>query len=87
MVSPKFDDAKVGEIAEKFKGIVEKNGGSVEKASKWDKRKLAFEVGGFNEANYILMHFDAPATVPHELRRQMSISDDVLRHLIILRED
>lgn len=82
IVKPDLNDADVAKIAERFKGVVETNGGSVSTAEKWEKRKLAYEIKGFKEGNYILMNFEAPATVPAELSRLMGISDDVIRHRI-----
>ncbi len=87
IVSPQFDDSKVQEIANRFKGVVEAQGGTVESAAKWDKRKLAYEINGFREGNYIIMMFESESTVPAELNRQMRISDDVIRHRIYLREE
>jgi small subunit ribosomal protein S6 len=87
IVKPDFNDTDVQKIADRFKTVVEQHGGSVESAAKWDKRKLAYEVNGFKEGNYVLMHFDAPADLPTELNRLMRINDDVIRHRIYLRED
>jgi small subunit ribosomal protein S6 len=87
IVKPDFNDVDVQKIADRFKTVVEQHGGSVEAAAKWDKRKLAYEINGFKEGNYVLMHFDAPADLPLELNRLMRISDDVIRHRIYLRED
>jgi small subunit ribosomal protein S6 len=86
IVKPELSDADVQKIADRFKGVVEEHGGTVEKAAKWDKRKLAYEVNGFKEGNYVLMHFDAPANLPQELSRLMRISDDVIRHRIYKQE-
>jgi len=82
IVKPDLSEADVQKVADKFKGIVETNGGTVEKAGKWDKRKLAYEINGFKEGNYVLMNFEAGAKVPAELNRLMGISDDVIRHRI-----
>jgi small subunit ribosomal protein S6 len=87
IVKPDFNDGEVQKIADHFKGIVEGHGGSVEKASKWDKRKLAYEVNGFKEGNYILMNFEAPAELPAELGRLMRINDDIIRHRIYKIEE
>ena len=87
IVKASLADNEVQQIADKFKGVVEAQGGTVEKAGKWDKRKLAYEIDGNKEGNYILMLFEAGAKVPQELNRQMRISDDVIRHRIFLRED
>ena len=85
IVKPDFTDAEVQAIADRFKGIVETNGGEVESATKWDKRKLSYEINGFKEGNYILMHFESGPKVPSELGRLLGISDDVIRHRIYLR--
>ncbi len=87
IVPATMTDAEVQKVADNFKGIVEKNGGTVESAAKWDKRKLAYEIKGHREGNYVLMHFEAPTTVPAELNRLMRISDDVIRHTILVREE
>lgn len=80
-------DDEVQKVADNFKSVVEKNGGTVESAGKWDKRKLAYELKGLREGNYVLMNFEAPAQVPAELNRLMRINDDVIRHTILVRED
>ena len=87
IAKPDLTDAEVQKVADKFKEIVENNGGTVEKAAKWDKRKLAYEVMGFKEGNYILMNFEAPPKAPAELNRLMRISDDVIRHTILKIEE
>lgn len=87
IVKPDLSDPEVQKIADRYKGVVEQNGGNVESASKWDKRKLAYEINGFKEGNYVLMHFDSPANTPAELSRLLGISDDVIRHRIYLREE
>ncbi len=82
IVKPDLTDADVQKVADKFKGIVEDQGGTVESAAKWEKRKLAYEIKGLKEGNYVLMHFEAEAKVPAELNRLMRISDDIIRHRI-----
>jgi small subunit ribosomal protein S6 len=87
IVKPEIADPEVQKIADRFKGVIEDQGGAVEKAAKWEKRKLAYEISGFREGNYVLFNFEAGPKVPQELSRLMHISDDVLRHRIFLVED
>jgi small subunit ribosomal protein S6 len=87
IVKPELTDADVQKIADRFKSVVEDKGGSVASAAKWDKRKLAYEINGYKEGNYVLMHFEAEAQVPQELNRLMRISDDVIRHRIFKQEE
>lgn len=87
IVKPELNDSDVQKIADRFKGVVEEHGGSVEKAGKWEKRKLAYEIEGHREGNYVIMNFEAKADVPQELSRLMRISDDVIRHRIYKAEE
>jgi len=87
IVKPDITDADVQQIADRFKSVVEEKGGAVEKAAKWDKRKLAYELKGYKEGNYIIMDFEAPPALPKELNRLMQISDDIIRHRIYSIEE
>ena len=49
----------------------------------WGRRKTAYEIDKKNEADYHLIQFQGPATVPNELNRVLRITDGVLRHRVI----
>lgn len=87
IVKPEFSEADVKKLADRFKTVIEEKGGSVASAGLWEKRKLAYEIDGVREGNYVLFNFEAPADVPLELNRLMRISDDVIRHRIFRLED
>lgn len=87
IVPAALSDDEVQKVADNFKSVVEKNGGTVESAGKWEKRKLAYEIDDHKDGNYILMMFEAPSTVPAELSRLLGINDAVIRHRIYLREN
>ena len=82
IVRPEMADGDVQKIANRFKTLVEEKGGAVESAGKWEKRRLAYEIDGNKEGNYVLMNFECGPAVPHELSRLLGINDDVLRHRI-----
>jgi small subunit ribosomal protein S6 len=86
IVRPELKDSEIQKIADKFKKVVEDKGGSVSKAEKWEKRKLAYEIANLKEGNYIIMLFDAEGDVPAELNRLLNISDDIIRHQIVKQE-
>lgn len=86
IVRPELKDTEIQKIADRYKKVVEDHGGEVSKAEKWEKRKLAYEVGGLKEGNYIIMNFTAPGDVPAELNRLLRISDDIIRHQIVKEE-
>jgi len=49
----------------------------------WGKRKLAYEVNGNTEGVYIIMKFSSQTQVAENLRRDMRLSDDVVKAMVI----
>lgn len=49
----------------------------------WGRRKTAYEIDKKSEAEYHLIQFQGPPTVPSELDRVLKITDGVLRHRVI----
>lgn len=84
---PDLSDADVQKLADRYKAVIEEQGGKVESAGKWEKRKLAYEIDDHKEGNYVLFNFEAEAKVPQELGRQLRINDDVIRHRIFRLDD
>lgn len=75
-------DEELAPVMERFRQLVVDNGGEVLSISKWDKRRLAYEIAGQREGIYVLMFFKSEPSVQKELDRVFRISDEVIRHLI-----
>lgn len=82
IVHPALTDEEIAPIMEKYKQVVEGQGGEVESVNRWEKRWLAYEVKGQREGIYVLMNFKAEPKAVAELDRLLKIGDDVMRHLI-----
>ena len=83
ILNASLDDAAKDEIIERFKGVVTNAGGEVAGVDKWGVKKLAYEINFKSEGYYVLMTFTAPAEIPAEIERQMRISDDVMRFIVV----
>ena len=53
----------------------------------WGKRRLAYAINDKPEGYYVLVTFKGPSDLPREIERNMGISEDVLRCLIIKLEE
>lgn len=82
IVKPTTDEL-FEEINDKFKTLIESNGGVIEKLDRWGKKRLAYEINGFNDGLYVLVTFNAESACVKELDRVMKITDEILRHMII----
>ena len=83
ILNPSFDDEAVKANIEKFKGVIENGGGTVDNVDFWGKRKLAYEIAKVGEGFYTLFSFTASPELPKELDRVFRITDGVIRHIIV----
>jgi small subunit ribosomal protein S6 len=79
------DEATDAQI-EKYNKLIEASGGAVEKTDKWGVKKLAYPIDYKTEGYYVLVNFTAPSTLPLEIERQMKISDEIIRSIIIKKD-
>lgn len=87
ILRPEFDKETSQEVAARYIAIITNNGGTVDKISEWGKRRLAYEVKKYREGIYVLVNFTAEADVEKELERNFKISEDVIRYMIIRRDE
>ena len=87
ILNPAFDEETVKANIEKFKGVIENGGGTVENVDFWGKRKLAYEIAKVNEGFYTLINFEANTELPKELDRVFRITDGVIRHIVVKQEN
>lgn len=86
ILHPSLDEDAVKANVEKFKGVIENGGGTVENVDSWGKRKLAYEINKVGEGHYTLIDFSANTELPKELDRVFRITDGVIRHIIVKKE-
>ena len=87
ILHPSLDEEAVKANIEKFKGVIENGGGTVENVDFWGKRKLAYEIAKVNEGFYTLINFEANTELPKELDRVFRITDCVIRHFVFKQEN
>lgn len=83
ILSSRLEDAAKEAAIEKYSSIITSAGGSVEKLDKWGTKKFAYPINFQNDGYYVLMNFTSDDTVPAEITRQMRLSDDVVRNMLL----
>ncbi len=86
ILKPNVEEEKRTQLMEKFRGIIESEG-SIENVDEWGNRKLAYEIKKFTEGYYTLVNFSSTSELPKELDRNLKITDEVIRHMIIKIEE
>ena len=87
LVDSTTDEESRAAVRERIDTAITEEGGKVDNVDDWGKRKLAFEINHVSEGDYTLIDFHANPTQIAELDRVLRINDNVMRHMIVRRED
>jgi len=72
-------------LVEKFTDLIKANG-EITSVAEWGKRRLAYPIDDMNEGYYVLVEFSAPASFVAELERIFSITEGIMRSIVIAKE-
>ena len=86
IADPELDERGLKKLTEQYLEIVTKEGGSVDGTDYWGRRKLAYEIQGNTEGNYVVVNYTAEPATSDELDRLLNLSESVIRTKI-LRKD
>ena len=86
IIDPALEDAVKDETVETVKGIIAAQG-EVGEVDVWGLRKLAYPIMKKSEGYYVVIQFQGETTLPKELDRRLKISDNVIRHIIVNKDE
>lgn len=73
-------------VKDKFVKIITDNA-EIGEVEEWGKRKLAYEIQKQTEAYYYFIQFEGESDCPNELEKRMRIMDNVLRYLVVRKDE
>ena len=77
---------QVPAMLERYRGLIEGNGGQIHRLEDWGRRQLAYPIVKLHKAHYVLMNVECDAGTLKELEGVFKFNDAVLRHLTIRRQ-
>lgn len=86
IVHPEVDENGVSELTDKVQGWITSGGGSVEKVDRWGKKRFAYIIRKQREGHYVLIQAKMAASTPLEVERNLRLTEQVLRFMIIKAE-
>lgn len=86
IIEAALEEEKKNAVVETVKEIISAEG-EVSKVDVWGNRKLAYPIQKKNEGYYVVIQFTAKPELPKELDRRLRISDSVIRHIIINKDE
>lgn len=90
IIKPNLTEDEIEKIIEKVKETIisftEENANELE-IEKLGKKKLAYSVKGNSEGIYVLFTFNAEREDITELERQFRIKDEIMKFIVVRRDD
>jgi small subunit ribosomal protein S6 len=87
IIRPNIEDEAKKALVERFNNVLSENGAEVTEAKEWGKRRLAYEINDFRDGYYMLLQVNSEAAAVQEFDRLAKISEDIIRHIVIKKED
>lgn len=78
---------QVEALTDHFAKVIEDGGGTVAKREYWGLRSLSYRIRKNRKGHYMLLNIDAAAPAVLEMERQMSLNEDIVRHLTVRVEE
>lgn len=82
LVHPDQSDQVPGMI-DRYKQLIEKDGGSVHRLEDWGRRQLAYPINKIHKAHYVMMNIECDQVAHGELVSAFKFNDAVIRNMIL----
>jgi len=86
IIKPAVDEEGLKTLEDRFAGLINENG-KIEEVKYMGLKKLAYEINKSREAHYVLFNFEAKPEFITELERNYRITDEVLKFIVVRKED
>lgn len=87
LVQPSADEERLSAISERLQQAVTSLGGTIDKVVPPVRRRLAYEVAHHREGQYGVLEFSLAPDRSRELERTIKLTEDILRHLVVRRDE
>ena len=85
MVHPDQSE-QVPAMIERYRSMVESNGGAIHRLEDWGRRQLAYPINKVHKAHYVLMNVECTNEALAGMTSAFKFNDAVIRHLILRRD-
>jgi len=74
-------------MLDRYRTLVENNGGKVHRSEDWGRLQLAFTIAKLHKAHYLMLNIECDAATLEELEGIFRFNDAILRHLTLRKDE
>ena len=87
LIQPTADEERLTAVSERLQQSIGSLGGKVEKVTPPIRRRLAYEIGKYRDGQYGVLEYSMPPSQAREFERTIKLTEDILRHIVIRRDE
>ena len=81
-----LSEEELGKNISQIESTIKNFGGSIVKVDEPMRRKFTHKMSGEKDGYYVSILFNSPPEAPNNLKRALSIADDILRYIVVRKE-
>lgn len=83
IISPRVSEEETGNVTDRVKQFIANAGGEVTKAEQLGLRRLAYPIRDSREGFYVVLNFRMAPKATTELERNLKLTEDIIRYLLV----
>lgn len=87
VIKPTIEDEATQSIVESMKKVLEDKNAKINDVVNMGRRELAYEIDTFKNGSYFLFKVEAEPAAVKEFDRVAGINENIIRHIVVKRED
>ena len=87
LIQPTADEERLTAVSDRLQQSIGSLGGKVEKVTPPIRRRLAYEIGKYRDGQYGVLEYSLPPEQSREFERTIKLTEDILRHIVLRRDE
>ena len=87
LIQPTANEERLTAVSERLQQSIGSLGGKVDKVTPPIRRRLAYEIGKYRDGQYAVLEYSLPPDQSREFERTIKLTEDILRHIVIRRDE
>jgi small subunit ribosomal protein S6 len=86
IIEPNAESQDIERIIEEVQNLISGSGGEVTNVNNWGKKRLAYEVKGNKDGNYVFIDFAADPQFIQRLERYFGLTEQIIKYMTVRAE-
>jgi small subunit ribosomal protein S6 len=87
LMPPTADEERLTAVNDRLQTAITTLGGKIDKVVPPARRRLAYEVDHHRDGHYGVLEFSLPPEQTREFERTIGLTEDILRHIVVRRDE